>query len=67
MPVEILLAFKEPIAISTKHPAGNGTIWGVTQLTRITAEIIFDFIVAFLASVAIFLASEECSMLEITW
>ena len=61
MPVETLLAFKEPIAVFTKHyPAGNGTVLCIAQLTGITAEMIFDFIVAFLTRVAVFLASKEC-------
>ena len=60
MPVETLLAFKEPIAVFTKHPAGNGTVLCIAQLTGITAEMIFDFIITFLTRVAVFLASKEC-------
>ena len=60
MQVETLLAFKEPIAVFTQHPAGNGTVLCITQLTGITAEMVFDFIVTFLASVAIFFTGEEC-------
>ena len=60
MPVEILLAFKEPIAVCTKHPGGNGTVLSITQLTGITVEMIFDFIITFPTRVAVFFASEEC-------
>ena len=59
MSVGTLLTFKESVAVFTKYPAGNGTVLCIAQFTRITAEIIFDFIITFLTRVVVFLASEE--------
>ena len=60
VPVATLLAFEKAIAIFTKHPSGNGAVLCITQLTGITAEMVFDFIMAFLTRVAVFVTSEEC-------
>ena len=59
MAVEARSALKEPVAVFAKFPLNEGTVLGITQLAQIATRVTGDFVVAFLAFMAILFTGKE--------
>jgi hypothetical protein len=59
MAVEAFIALKEAIAVFAKFPFNDRTVLGITQLAQIATRMAGDFIVAFLALMAILFTGKE--------
>ena len=56
---EALITFKETIAVLAKGAIDNGTVLRMAQLTQISARMVGDLVVAFLALMAILFPGKE--------
>jgi hypothetical protein len=59
MAVEAFIALKEPVAVFAKFPLNERTVLGMAQLAQIATRMAGDFIVAFLALMAILFTGKE--------
>jgi hypothetical protein len=59
MAVEAFITFKEPVTVFAKFPFNDGTVLGITQLAQIATRMAGDFVVAFLAFMAILFTGKE--------
>jgi hypothetical protein len=59
MAVEAFITFKEPVTVLAKFPFNDGTVLGMTQLAQIATGMAGDFVVAFLAFMAILFTGKE--------
>ena len=59
MATEARFALKEPVAVFAKFPFNVGTVLGMAQLAQIATGMAGDFVVAFLALMAILFTGKE--------